>query len=621
MSDNKDYHEVKIGMDYINYDSLTAEDFTQNDIYAYLYNLEELDEFQARKELIKLSAVALKFNIRGIKALYESYKRSINRVTSSGKSVTNFTDQPIELYTSWTATDSGISKMTENNFQAVACSHPITITKRICNMDTGLERLELAFKAGFAWRNWIADKGTLASANKITELANYGVSVTSENAKYLVSYLQELEAENYSEIETVSATSRLGWVTNKEFMPYSENVEFDGDPSLSTLFKSVHEHGDRQKWLNAMSTVRRSGVVGRIIMAASALSPLLEIIETQPSFVHVYSPMSGTGKTLLIMCAASFWGDPELGKYTQSFNATTVAMERTAETLNSLPMIVDELQLQESDNRNKTFDVYKLAIGLGKGRGTKTGGIERVATWRNTIITSGEDELVKQSDGQGAFARVLDLELKDVLFDFRTGNQLAKNIKENYGFGGKQLVEIIKEIGKDKIVERFEQITCEVMQIRGVQQKQVMLGAGLLLADEIISEHLFPADEQAELTLQELAPLLRQEHDTRVEIRAYDFIQDWIALNSNKLTKDSRVDFYGLIEGQYAYINSTILNRALKDEAGLKPRMALKSMAERGMITTFYDGATPRYAERMMSKTGDNARYVEFNREWRNPDE
>ena len=86
------------------------------------------------------------------------------------------------------------------------------------------------------------------------------------------------------------------------------------------------------------------------MLAASFASPILSLVGSLPFFVHLWGVDSGTGKTVGLMAAASVWGNPALGSYIQTFNATQVGHERTAAFLNHLPMCIDELQLTKDSH-------------------------------------------------------------------------------------------------------------------------------------------------------------------------------------------------------------------------------------------------------------------------------
>ena len=99
------------------------------------------------------------------------------------------------------------------NVQEV-CNHPIMPVKRLVNIDDNTEKLIIKYRKGFAWREIVADKEMLASASKITQLAKYGIAVNSENAKYLVKYLTDIESLNFDDIEE-KKVRRAAWLDKR----------------------------------------------------------------------------------------------------------------------------------------------------------------------------------------------------------------------------------------------------------------------------------------------------------------------------------------------------------------------------------------------------------------------
>lgn len=566
MSDAKDYSNV------------TERDLLEMDwMYQRIYDIK--DPLEQAQELSRLAAHGRTVKVTNVKSLYQAYTRSRQSISTSNTRYTDWDGQDHELETSWTCDHTGIHK-NNGEYEEYACTHPLTISKRIYNIDSGMERIELQYKAGVKWRKVIVDKSTIASNNKIVELSNFGISVTSDNAKSMVAYLQELEAINYLTIPTIEATSRLGWVTDHDFMPYSQGVMFDGDASLSRLFKSVRQEGDETAWTKAINELRGKDTAVKIIMAASTLSPMMRQLNILPAFAHLWTSESSTGKTVILMAAASVWGDPEFGQYLQSFNSTTVALERTAETLNSLPLVMDELQLSRDYHGQTKFDVYKLAQGLGKGRGTKTGGIERTATWCNTIITSGETPIVKEADGQGAYARVLEIKLDKVVVDLETGQRIVRIIKENYGWAGLLLVAAIRMTPHDELQARYDEIRKELTTDTDIQDKQAMFGAGLILADQIADQFIYMTGKP--LTVADLRPYLLTRDQTSVETRALDHLRDWIASNQHAFTTDA-VERYGFVSEGTTYIIRTVFNKTM-EEGGFNAKSVLASFATAGLI-------------------------------------
>ena len=185
----------------------TKDDFLNStkpfeDVYKFIE-----DRFTHARELEKMSEVAKAVGVRNFKALYKDYTVSLKTAIRDQKAdnVTNFDGQELELETGgWIADDYGITKETAFG-EIEACVHPILPVRRLVNVDSGIEKLKIAFRKGRMWRSLIAERKVLASSNKIVELADYGVSVTSENAKWLVKFIHDIENLNYER------TRSQGW--------------------------------------------------------------------------------------------------------------------------------------------------------------------------------------------------------------------------------------------------------------------------------------------------------------------------------------------------------------------------------------------------------------------------
>ena len=103
-----------------------------------------------------------------------------------------------------------------------------------------------------------------------------------------------------------------------------------------------------------MRAVRAEHGFGRLFLAASFASVILEPCGLLPFFLHAWGGTE-VGKTVGLMIAASVWASPKIGDYIGTFNSTAVGQEMQAGFLNSLPMCIDELQIQSSEGR-KDFD-------------------------------------------------------------------------------------------------------------------------------------------------------------------------------------------------------------------------------------------------------------------------
>ena len=542
--------------------------------------------FERQKALDEFAREAKDHGILGVKQLFAAYVKGQQKGSLRASNATNFDNQPMELLTGeWTADDTGIYKRDAFGGEIQACTHPIMPVMRLRNIDTGKEQMIIAFRRGHVWQNTIVPKSTLASANQIIGLADAGIGVTSENARYLVTYLHDTENLNYDDIPTMKSVSRLGYVGD-EFSPYAEGLVFDGEASYRQLFNAVGEHGDREKWLSTMRRLRAESLAARIVIAASFASVLVEPLGSLPFFVHLWGSESGTGKTVALMAAASVWGDPAVGKYIQTFHSTTVGHERLAAFLNSLPVIIDELQLAGVDrNGDKTFNVYRLAEGVGKSRGNKNGGFDKTPTWANTILTSGETPIISENAAAGIRNRVVEIECTLGSKIVKNGHETAATLRQNYGFGGKEFVENLDV----ETARQLYEIYVKQLETQATD-KQIMAAAVLLVADELATNLLFK--DGLALSAAELANFLQTDADVDINQRAYDFLCGWIAQNSAAFKDDGNSrELYGVLEsslddGEYdtAYIIKTTM-RDLLQRNGYSYKSVQAWLAQRGLLT------------------------------------
>ena len=164
---------------------------------------------------------------------------------------TNFADSPYDRMAcgNWIAADDGICtwNSTTGITDVRACYHPILPVERLKNIQTGEEQIKIAFKRNNRWQEIIVPKDVVATASKIVGLSKNGIAVTSETAKHLVRYLSDVENLNDEYIEIQYSSGKLGWIGDG-FLPYSEEIIFDGDAKFRQLFEAIQVKGDREAW-------------------------------------------------------------------------------------------------------------------------------------------------------------------------------------------------------------------------------------------------------------------------------------------------------------------------------------------------------------------------------------
>lgn len=547
---------------------------------------EQPTAFKQKRALEQIAAEAAKAGYKGFKSMYNAYvqeRRTLNERPTANLPVhaTEFPDQPLELDSGdWICDASGVYRVGISGFE-YACHHPILPVKRYVNIDTWEEKLEIAFYRGRCWRKISASKRTLFDASKIMELAMYGVAVTSKTAKALADYLCHIEGINYDRIPQQESISRLGYLADGGFSPYVDELAFDGDASYGSIFESIKQCGNYDMWRSMAVKCRCDSLTAQIMLAASFASVLIKKLGGLPFFVHLWGSESGTGKTVALMLAASVWGNPEIGKYPQTFNATQVGHEKTAAFLGNIPLCIDELQLSKDSHGRSKFDVYQLAQGVGRTRGNKAGGVDKTPTWSLCILTTGESPIVSDSAGAGAVNRVIDIECKASEAVIRDGIGVCKVIKANYGYAGRRFVEAL---GNDfsEADALYHKYFAQLSQ-GSTTEKQAMAAAMILTADTLADKLIFKTGKH--LTVDEIAEFLKSKASVSVGERGYSYMCDWVALNANKFDAENKGDVYGIIEGDYAFVNQSVFRRACKD-AGFDDRALLSWMKSNGIILT-----------------------------------
>ena len=573
-------------MDEWNYEK---EDFLTTAPYEALY-AHHKEPFVHAAKMEELAAYALqKTGFRGFKAMYKKYVESLKAQSSTVyiDNVTRFTNQPLELNAGdWEADDGGVYKKNGYNEDA-ACPHPIMPVERLVNIDTGEEKLQLAFRKGTIWRKLIVSKTVLASSNKVTDLAGSGIAVTSQNARAFIQYISDMENLNYDLIPEKKSIGRFGYIPGEGFSPFVDGLIFDGDANFKAMFQTVRSHGSEAKWLETAAEVRNMSTTAKIILAASFASVLLEPLGCLPFFVHLWGVDSGTGKTVALMVAASVWGDPAVGSYVKTFDGTVVGMEKTAAFLNNLPFCLDELQLAKDSKGRTTFDVYKLAQGVGRTRGNRAGGVDLTPTWRNCILTTGESPLTGTASGAGAVNRVIDIECKSAQAVIQDGMRISGAVKRNYGFAGRKFVERLYQPGVvDQVSERYRELFRDLSE-RDTTEKQAMAAATIILADELACQWIFSGTQQP-LTIEQISEFLASKAAVSAGDRGYKYLCDWVTQNSNKLcgrSENPNAEVLGALEDGRAYIIRSVFERILQD-AGYSTAAMISYLKQEHLIET-----------------------------------
>lgn len=526
----------------------TADDYYNSSApYEWLYQFKS-DKFKLKQMTQKMKDKAGAVGVKCFIALFNSYcemqaQRSGEMLANS----TQFDGQDMELFSGeYICDETGVFVHDKFGYEQNICRHPIMPIQRLCNVDSGEERLKLAYKKGKLWRSIVVEKSALASSSGILQLAANGIMVNSENAKPLSTYLLEMEQLNYDLMPEQKSVGRLGWISDHGFSPYVDDLVFDGETNFKHIFNAVKSNGSREAWVNVMRNLRSEKSPGRLFLAASFASVILEPCGLLPFFLHAWGGTE-TGKTVGLMIAASVWACPKLGEYCTTFNSTLVGQEMTASFLNSLPMCIDELQIQSSSGV-RDFDriIYQLTEGVGRTRGAKTGGLQRMNTWRNCIITNGEHPISNSSSGGGAVNRVIEFECDEKVYSDLVG--ICAVISQNYGFAGREFVEFLQQDGMFEAVNEIQKEYYRELLKSDSTDKQAASASAILAADAIATELIFKDGNN--LTVSDLEKIMTKKAEVNVNQRALEFIYELAERNPNRFKANEFGDYQGEVWGK-----------------------------------------------------------------------
>lgn len=635
-------------IEYVN--DLNADSLLDDELFDELFSIES--EYEHEKKLIELEDRAKSCGVKSrFDKLYRAKKKEITRLLKAEQTEvvlhaneTQFSAIEYEGLEQlecgdWIADDDGVWIHTDKG-KAIACYHPIYPVRQLRNSETGLYKLELHFYIRHQIRTALVDMATISTPNRIVQLANNSVMVTGLTAPLLVQYINEVIARNPDKVKECASTSRLGWITEKDqfentrqmFLPYDqENIVFDNEQSVKSLFDSIKECGERSVWFDCAKGIRqRNRQEINIYLASSFASVLVEPCGALPFIVSLWGG-TGIGKTVSLMLATSIWADPSEGAYMTDAKATSTAMEIRLNILNSLPMTLDDMaQIKNQQDEDFSQLIYRWCAGKGRDRSNVNLGLNKLTSWRNCTITNGERSLVDESTQGGAVNRVIDIEHRGApLFEGADGNNVANILRNNFGFAGRDFVELIENYEQftqaDKIT-KDDGVVCEkisdVMQkwfksIKDVaaqsgcekEDKQIMPMALILTADELTEKYIFK--DGVRLDLEQCVGYLKNKGEVSEHKRAYEYLCDQIEMEQYHFAENIDEEWFKQapnwgfwVEQDEVAILPSAFNELLK-KGGFQSR-AFRSWAKDNNLLVHDKGKS----DKLFRKGGSVKRYI-----------
>lgn len=567
---------------------LDRADLVSEDFLLKLIQIDDPVQQQRAESLATFRASDLAIKREFCKNL-QAARINLAQSRNGNENTTHFTGQPLALRCGdWIADDEGIRRMTTKGnggdfTYQWASKIPTMPTGILVNAETGDERIRLDFYKAGKWASVTADRADVASKNRIVNLANHGLEVTTDNAQYLVKYISECVTENPADMPRETYIDHFGWTDDGGFAPYVDGLTIDAGPTGDALVSAITQKGTLDEWLKIVRPLM-DNIYLRLTVAASLAAPLLEIIKGLPYVFHLWGG-TGSGKTVGIMVAASVWGNPQFGAIVRTMNMTDNALVGIASTLRNIPFFGDELQTIKDRFNGYDRLLYRITEKTGRARMTADRRVEKPETWNTGFIFTGEEPVTGENSGGGVKNRVIEIECDGPVVEH--GNQVVRAINEHYGTLGP---EYIKKALQVDVRAAYDLTFAELMKT-GTTDKQAMTMALLMVADDIFRIY-FLNSEIPGLMVKDVAPFLLSKKQVDVSERAYSAVVDWIAENTDKFYvaheddaehRDCDGRIWGGRSGNEVSVNKSVLMRFMAEE-GFNFTAVKKKWAATGKI-------------------------------------
>lgn len=459
------------------------------------------------------------------------------------------------------------------------CPRPILIKEKFFNLEEQTYKLQLEYLTATGKWKTIQPKGReiIFHKNKITDLAAYGLPVTSGNAAQIVDFLFNLDLANERYTPLTYTVNRCGWYTfsdKKYFIDprITNTIEDDGRKINITVDSASHTatalktKGTLDEWKRAYNLAAKS-TIARVTVAASIAAPLLKILNER-NFVFYVHGKTRSGKSTALYLGASAVGSKEMVRV---FDGTNNGLTAMAAETNDYGFFVDEKQAADPKLRNDFQRwIYSDANGTERTRANKDGTVKPARTWQHITICNGETELLDDTATGGAHTRLLQVHAPDTILDSDTCKEIRQIIENNYGHALPIFIDAIKKLTVEKI-EKLVSFFQDKIEEKGtnILPEHIKYLSIICAADTILNAELDNSNGEIDYNaLLESVPTIEEIDDTA---REENIVSAFIAMkaahfegNSN-YNKDRGLDVFGKHKDGYLYIIAQVLNKYLED--------------------------------------------------------
>jgi len=562
-----------------------------------------------------------KINLRDLeKAIKQSMQNEIKldfATPSEGVETDDVQTSGVKYPPNFKVSDTGIYyvKLTDNGPQLIrACGCLTVITARLYNQDTNSESLKIAYKYTGRWRDIVVPRSLAVDGKKVIALADRGIGVSSEGARYLAKFYDELLYHN-PDIPVRQAVSRFGWRGQDFVFPgISPDVEIDIDDlgSLHAL-RGFNAAGTLTEWCDLAKTVRSYSPNARFILAAGFSAPLLKVLSQRNFIVHNFGN-SQDGKTATLWMALSIWGEPNA--IISSFDNTPTSLELRASLFSDLPLGINEREvLNQYKKQDISSILYMLGEGKGRGRGSKVG-LQELNTWRTVVLTTGEGPLTNASSMDGLMTRTLELEGGPLVDNQELARRLYAMLPTCHGYAGLVFLQGLLSADRSEILTFYRDAQVW-LRLNFSDRIDSHLGAvaTVMTADYFANIWVFGqepnmAKSEAYAMAHAIAEKLIRRHEASESERAWLEFMDWVGEHHEQLSGVYSIIKIGVRESGNIYIIRRVVNEFLEKYSSAQK--IIWAWADTGKIMTWMDSTGKKRFDSEKRLGGAKVRCISF---------
>ena len=507
----------------------------------------------------------------------------------------------------------GIEKI-EGEKSIPVCIRPVIITGKTYSVEDKIFKLNLAYMTASGKLETLdpVSAAIIANKNKLVDLAENGLPVTSSNATHLVDYLYNFSACNENTLPLTKCVNRCGWhkFDGKEYFidprrpcviqDEDKNFSVKVDDVRSEFAKHLKKSGSLDEWKKIYKLAKKSPIA-RLSVAASVAPILLDVLGERNFLLYIYAP-TRAGKTTALHLGASAVGSE---KIIRSFDATKNGLAGAAADVNDYPFLIDEKQVADSRIREeRNMIVYALANGIGRTKLNKDSTLKKRQDWRTIVIATGETVFLDDNVTGGANTRLLTIKTPKEILSAADCKIIRDTIKNNHGHALPLVIDKVIEIGRDKLCEMFAGM-CDVFEAKfpEILPEYRRYMAVLTLADGLLNAALFGntvtapdgkiimASDDAILNAAKIFPLIPTIEEISDTPREKDFVRGIINKNQNSFVGGNAdvkhmKEFFGKLNDSdgFSYITAQFLKDACKHE-GFDYRKLVSDLVADGFFT------------------------------------